>query len=128
MSSKKPPNSKAITDRIQQIMTRLRQPEYCSESYGPLYNDLLILKSIVTNVPQSLYNELLCELSSLDMAVRASQHPSFLSQLYGESDRPIKLSLERIMKVLAKVEAKDVLLEDFLICSGYASKESVATN
>jgi|JI61114BRNA_FD_contig_21_12171627_length_412_multi_10_in_0_out_0_1 hypothetical protein len=56
------------------------------------------------------------------MAVRASQHPNFLNQLYGETDQPGKASLERIMKVLAKVEAKDVLLEDFLICSGYTTK------
>jgi len=109
-------------------MTRLRQPEYHCETYGPIYNDLLILKSIVTKVPQNLYSELLRELNSLEMAVRASQHPNFLDQLYGETNRPCKVSLERIIKVLAKVETKDVLLEDFLICSGYTTKESVATN
>lgn len=109
-------------------MTRLRQPEYRCDSYGPLYNDLLILKSIVPNVPQGLYGELLRELNSLEMAVRASQHPNFLNKLYGENDGVSKTSLERIMKVLAKVETKDVLLEDFLICSGYTTKESVATN
>jgi hypothetical protein len=109
-------------------MKELRRPEYYSDSYGTLYNDMLILKSIVTNVPQSLYVELLRELNSLEMSMRENQHPGFLSQLYSEADRPRKVSLERIMRVLAKVECKDVLLEDFLICSGYTTKQSVITN
>jgi hypothetical protein len=98
------------------------------DSEGALYNDLLILKSIVPNVPQRLYAELLREINSLDLKIKEKQHAGSASKLFKDSPQPTAPSLENIMRVLAKVEDKDLLLEDFLICSGYTTSQSVATN
>lgn len=102
-------------------MAQLRQPECNNDTDGALYNDLLILRSIVPNVPQRLYAELLREINSLDLRIKEKQHCGFASQLFGDYSQPTAPSLENIMRVLAKVKDKDLLLEDFLICSGYST-------
>jgi hypothetical protein len=89
---------------------------------------LLILRSIVPNVPQRLYADLLRELNSLDMSIREREHAGFASQIFKNSVQSSGPSLKNIMRVLVKVEDKDLLLEDFLICSGYTTTHSVATN
>lgn len=109
-------------------MAQLRKPEFFSDNYGALFNDLLILKSIVGNVPKAFHDELSRELNTLDLSLREKQYASSFNKLFKQADRPTIISLEGIIRLLEKVEQKDVLLQDFLICSGYSNKPSVATN
>ncbi len=86
-----------------------------------LYNDFLILKSIVPSLPTSCYAPIARELQDLkDKLLKATQKTSFFSSIWKSNVQP--LSLEIIMKMLQTVEKKNILLEDFLACSGYGKK------
>ena len=103
-------------------MQELRKPEFYRDEYVTLYNDLLILKSIVPSVPGSYYPQLSKERSELKtQLLKSNQKGGFFGSIFKSTSTPI--SLEIIMKMLQTVEKKNVLLEDFLACSGYSKKE-----
>jgi uncharacterized protein YecE (DUF72 family) len=82
----------------------------------------LILKNIVPSLPTYYYLQLSKELNELKQRLQKNnQKGSFLSSFFKSTTATI--SLEIIMKMLQTVEKKNILLEDFLACSGYTQKE-----
>lgn len=102
-------------------MQELRKPEFYRDDHIVLYNDLLILKSIVPSLPGSCYAPISKELAELrQKLLKSNQKGGFLGFF---KPTAANISLEIIMKMLQTVEKKNILLEDFLACSGYGRKE-----
>ena len=82
-------------------------------TYSTLYNDFLIVDTILDSVPEHIFESLNKELVAFDHKLR-----SFVSLLHSE-DFEGSLTIKPIADILKTVETKDTLLQDFLVCGGY---------
>ena len=98
--------------QIHSIMTQLRDFNPTDDLLSStLYNDFLIVGTILNSVPEAILEELQRELASFDSRLRSP------ISILGRSKE--ELSLKPIAEVLMRVEEKDMLLQDFLVCGGF---------
>lgn len=100
--------------KIHCIMNRLRgknTPKLFTCS--TLYNDFLIVDTILDSVPEHIFESLHKELATFDEKLRS------LITLLNSEDVLGSLTIKPIADILKTVESKDTLLQDFLVCGGY---------
>lgn len=110
--------------QIQELMMELKRPEFYKDVYVALYNDFLILRSIVPSIPATFLVPISRELKEMQEKLhKSTQKGSILSGWWGKQQtQPTSLNFEVILKMLETVEKKNILLEDFLACSGYGHR------
>lgn len=94
-------------------MKRLSEQEIATPfPSATFYNDFLIVRTILHSLPEHILEALQKELRTFEQRLRC------LLPITG--DQPGNhLSIKPIADVLMRVEKKDCLLQDFLLCGGY---------